>query len=256
MIDVDSAPAAAFGLAEDLTDVTSPWHSHRMHQVLYAVSGTMHLTAEGAQWLLPPQRAAWISAGISHRVQARAIALRTVYLAPALVPAPAGGCCVFPVEPLAREMLLYATRWGPARPPGDPVAEPFFLTLAGLCSGWAAQSLPWRLPVAETPELALAMAYALSELGGQPTLEEAARAAGLSPRTLARRFQAEAATSWRAFLGDARMLKAMEILAAPGARVTDAALDVGFESLGAFTRAFQRFTGELPSAYRRRVGVT
>jgi AraC-like DNA-binding protein len=51
----------------------------------------------------------------------------------------------------------------------------------------------------------------------------------------------------------ARVLAAMAALAEPRARVTDVAPRVGFESLGAFARAFRKIAGESPSEYRARV---
>ncbi|HEU4538051.1 MAG TPA: AraC family transcriptional regulator, partial [Polyangiaceae bacterium] len=110
------------------------------------------------------------------------------------------------------------------------------------------------LPAARSPELGRAMRLVLDRLDEPLTAAEVARAAGLSTRTLARRFADEAQTTWRRFLHDARMLKAMDLLVRPGARVTETALAVGFESLGAFSRAFERFAGESPRDYRRRVG--
>lgn len=253
-VDVDAVPAPAFGLADELAPFDGEWHAHRLHQLLYAAEGTLRLETEGAQWLLPPQRAAWIAAGTSHRVRAEGpVSLRTVYVARRLTPGPPEPCRVFAVTPLAREMILHAMRWGPSRGPRDPVAGPYFAALATLCQEWAAEPLPFRLPQARTPELARAMDYTLQHLSGAPTLEVAARAAGLSSRTLARRFQDEAQMSWRRFLGVARMLRAMELLSARGARISQTAFAVGFESLGAFTRAFQDFTGERPKDYRRRV---
>jgi AraC-like DNA-binding protein len=97
------------------------------------------------------------------------------------------------------------------------------------------------------------MAYTLERLEGPLGQGEVARAAGLSVRTLARRFEEEAHTSWRRFLHDARMMRAMELLALPGARVTQTALAVGFESLAAFTHAFTGYAGERPRDFRARV---
>jgi AraC-like DNA-binding protein len=45
----------------------------------------------------------------------------------------------------------------------------------------------------------------------------------------------------------------MASLTEPGRTVIEVATEVGFESVSAFTRAFSRFTGETPTAYRRRV---
>jgi AraC-like DNA-binding protein len=96
------------------------------------------------------------------------------------------------------------------------------------------------------------MRYASDNLNNEPTIEDAARNAGLSPRTLARRFREECGTTWREFLHDIRMFRAMELLADPSRSVTDTAHAVGFASLGAFTRAFVDYTGERPRDYHRR----
>ena len=50
----------------------------------------------------------------------------------------------------------------------------------------------------------------------------------------------------------ARLLRSMALLAEPGRSVLDVALEVGFENVSSFTRAFRRHTGEAPSVYRRR----
>jgi AraC-like DNA-binding protein/glyoxylase-like metal-dependent hydrolase (beta-lactamase superfamily II)/mannose-6-phosphate isomerase-like protein (cupin superfamily) len=256
VVDVDAVEAPAFGLADELEPFVSRWHAHRKHQLLYSASGALHLEVEGAQWLLPPQRAAWIPAAMRHRVRATSpVALRTVYLAPGGAAPEAGSPKVFSVSPLAREMILYAMRWGPSEGSLDPVARAFFGALGALLSEWFVEARPYYLPSARSPELGRAMRLMLDRIDEPLSAGEVARAAGLSTRTLARRFAAEAQTTWRRFLHDARMLKAMDLLTRPGARVTETAFAVGFESLGAFSRAFERFAGEPPRDYRRRVGA-
>jgi AraC-like DNA-binding protein/mannose-6-phosphate isomerase-like protein (cupin superfamily) len=255
-VDVDAVEAPGFGLADDLAPFVSRWHAHGKHQLLYAASGALHLEVEGAQWLLPPQRAAWIPASLRHRVRANGpVALRTVYLAPGGSAPAAVAPGVFAVSPLAREMILYAMRWGPARRAHDRLAGAFFDALGALLGEWLDDARPYYLPAARSPELARAMRLVLDRAHEPLTAAGVARAAGLSTRTLSRRFADEAQTTWRRFLNDARMLKAMDLLARPGARVTDTAYAVGFESLGAFSRAFERFAGESPRAYRGRVAA-
>jgi AraC family transcriptional regulator len=48
-------------------------------------------------------------------------------------------------------------------------------------------------------------------------------------------------------------MRATELLAEEGARVTGVALAVGFESPAAFSRAFEAFLGESPRDYRARL---
>lgn len=254
IVDVDHSPAPAFGLAEDLTPFRSEWHSHAKHQILYALSGALHLEVASGAWLLPPRRAALLVAGTRHLVRSeRPVALRTVYLAEDLLPRPAWDCRVFSVSPLAREMLLYAMRWSHESPADDPLARPFFLALAALAAEWAEKdAYPFRLPAARSDELRRATEHALGRLGDPLAIEDLARAAGVSTRTLARRFADEMQSSFRGWLHTARMLRAMDLLAAPEARVTEVALEVGFESLSAFSASFSTFVGENPRDYRRR----
>lgn len=252
-LDLEGSAASAFSLREDLDAYQMDWHVHGRHQLLYAATGTLHLQVAGATWLLPPQRAAWIGAGVSHRVESHGpVALRTVYLSPKLCQGPGEPCRVFSMSPLGREMVLYAMRWGPDRDPRDRVAERFFAALGALCDEWAREAQPFRLPTAQSPALQKAMEYAIAHLSQPLSMADAARAAGLSERTLARRFAAEANSTWREFVHGARMLRAMELLSVPGTQVTETAGAVGFESLGAFTRAFEEFVGERPRDYRRR----
>jgi AraC-like DNA-binding protein len=252
-VDVDAVRALAFGVADDRAPFDDAMHVHRRHQILFAAQGLLLLETESSQWLLPPQRAAWIPAQVRHRARARgSVRLRTVYLAQELVPSPPATCIVFGVTPLAREMILFAMRWGPA-PAHDETGEAFFAALAALAREWVAAEQPYRLPVAKTPELAKAMQFALENMDGEVSVDAAARVAGVSLRTLTRRFTEETGTTWRAFVHTARMLRAMELLAVPGARVGQVAFSVGFKSLGAFTTAFTEFTGETPRDYSRRL---
>lgn len=246
-------PAPGFVLSQDEAPADSDWHRHARHQVLYASSGVLELDAGGGRWLLPPRRIAWLTAGTEHRVTATpATRLRTAYLDVASVPEPGFACRVFAAPPLAREMLLYGARWDAAAAPGSALAARYFALLGELCLAWAATPQPFCLPSPRGPELTRAVAWLLDRLGEEPSMEDCARAARVSGRTLARRFEAETGMGFREYLHTARMKRAMELLADEAVNVTEATMAVGFASVGAFSAAFKDFTGESPSAYRRR----
>lgn len=254
-VDVDAVPLEAFGLRDDRAPFEGTRHAHRFHQLLYAAEGALRLETDDAQWLLPPQRGAWITAGVGHRVSAmHPVALRTVYLSAMLANAPPWPCRVFAVPPLAREMIVHAMRWDHRRDADDALANAYFRALAGLATEWVEATRAFHLPVAKTPELKKATDYVLARLDRELSIEAVARAAATSVRTLTRRFADETQTTFRAFVAAARMLRAMDLLAAHEARVTDVALAVGFSSTSAFTAAFTEFAGETPTAYRARVG--
>jgi AraC-like DNA-binding protein len=96
------------------------------------------------------------------------------------------------------------------------------------------------------------MDYTNAHLAGVRA-QEVGRAIGISERTLRRQFRAATGMEWRRYLVESRLLRAMGLLVEPNRTVMDVATDVGFDSVSAFTRAFGRYTGETPTAYRRRV---
>lgn len=250
-IDVDAVAHGGFGLAEEFDAGDGPWHAHAKHQLLYASEGCLLLSVQGRRWFLPPQRAAWIEAGTPHALSSTTGAsLRTVYLARALVPDNGVACRVFAVTPLAREMILFAMRWGPEGP-REKTRSAFFETLAGLTLEWLAAEKPYHLPAARSAELAHAMRFVDEHLD-DATVEGAAKAARLSVRTLSRRFTEETRMTFREYLQAARMMRAMELLARPGASVSQTAYEVGFRSVGAFTTAFRERCGETPTEFRAR----
>ncbi len=86
---------------------------------------------------------------------------------------------------------------------------------------------------------------------GHPSLSRAARALGMSPRTLQRRL-AEAGLCYSALLNEARFERACRLLEIPGERLCDIAAALGYADAGSFTRAFERWAGMSPLRYRKR----
>jgi len=165
-----------------------------------------------------------------------------------------GSVRVFAVRPLAREVILEAMRWGPGRrrATADATRDAFSRAFAALAAEWMADERPYHLPEAKSGRLARAMDWTTANLA-DATVEGAAAAAHVSVRTLSRRFEKEAGMPFRTYLQSARMLRAMELLAAPRASISATAFAVGFQSLGAFTTAFHERCAETPSEYRARV---
>ena len=85
---------------------------------------------------------------------------------------------------------------------------------------------------------------------GEPTLERAARAMHMSPRTLQRRLSLHG-LSWQQWLDRCREQLANDYLEDPGLTLSDIALLLGFSEQSAFTRAYRRWTGLSPGRYRR-----
>jgi AraC-like DNA-binding protein len=123
----------------------------------------------------------------------------------------------------------------PGRLPAPSVAE-----LRRLVGGAAEEELTRALT--DVVELRLS--------NGAVAIDGAARRLGLQPRTLQRRLQAEG-RSYREIVDAARRARAEEALAATTTPVAEIATSLGYEEPAHFTRAFHRWHGCSPSAWRR-----
>jgi AraC-like DNA-binding protein len=85
------------------------------------------------------------------------------------------------------------------------------------------------------------------------SVEDVARAAGLSPFHFIRLFDAMFGETPHQFRIRARLDRAKYLLAVSDYSVTDVCMEVGFASLGSFSDLFTRRVGVPPSVYRRRV---
>lgn len=235
-------------IAEDLI---SGWHVHDLHQIEYAFEGIVQVETAAARFLLPPQQAVWIPAGLAHNTTLRHVRTISVFLDPKMVEGMGDRARVLTVEPVFREMILYAARWPIDRPTSEPLADSYFDVLAGLVMRWLEDESPFHLPRSDDPVVAAAMRYTDDHLD-KITVAEVCTAVSVSERTLRRRFCAETNLTWRVYLLRSRLLRAMALLAEPNCTVANAASRVGFDSASAFARAFLAYTGQTPTAYRRR----
>ncbi len=86
---------------------------------------------------------------------------------------------------------------------------------------------------------------------GHVTIQRAARITGLSTRTLQRRIAASGFT-YSQLLDQARLELALPLLRNATVKLLDIAYDLGYSDPAHFTRAFRRWSGLTPSAYRER----
>jgi AraC-like DNA-binding protein len=228
------------------------WHTHDLHQIEYAFQGVVEVETSAAHFLLPPQQAVWIPAGLEHRTTLRQVRSVSVFFDPQMVRDAGDRARILAAAPVIREMIVYGARWPITRAVSDPIADAFFDALAVLVLDWLDHETPLCLPTSTDPVVAAVMAYTNTHLDGI-TAAEVCRAVGLSDRTLRRVFPASTGMTWRRYLLESRLLRSMALLAEPGRSVLDVATTVGFGSLSAFTRAFNTYTGDTPTGYRRRV---
>lgn len=242
-------PKAIVGYAVDYVPGHSTgWHHHDRDQLVHGERGVMTVRTDDGAWIVPPGYAVWVPAGVVHEVRAAsAVAMRTLYLRrDAGVPI-GPRCRVVGVPELVRALIARVV----ALPREYPEAGAEARLVAVLADELAdLPSAPLDLPLPRDRR-ALAVAEALiADPADGRDLVAWGRAAGASPRTLARQFQAETGMSFGRWRQRRRLLAALERLAA-GAPVTAVALDLGYATPSAFIAMFRRTLGAPPTRYLR-----
>jgi len=92
-----------------------------------------------------------------------------------------------------------------------------------------------------------------ARLGNPPTLEELGQLVGCSPFYLSRQFSQATGLTIQQFLRQARLEHAAKLLRTGKCNVTEAALQVGYNSLSHFTVAFREMFGCCPGLYPLRL---
>lgn len=224
-------------------------HAHERAQLIFAARGVMTVSADTGTWAVPPQRAVWMPGGVRHEIRmSGAVSMRTLYVRPEAAAALPPAVRVIAVSPLLRELILRACALPVLYDEAGADGRVMRLLLDEIAA-LPSVALDLKMPVDPRVER---VCRALREEPGDPrTLDDWARGAGASGRTLARLFLKETGLSFADWRQQARLLAAMARLAA-GQPITRIALDLGYESPSAFTAMFRRALGAPPSRYLAR----
>lgn len=250
---IDDAPNVAAAYEADLPGASYAFHEHRKHQLLYAMSGIARVESETVQYLLPPQRVAWIPAGVSHATHVETSQIVSLYFAPSVVDC-GKELVVMECSPVLREMILFARRWTLHDVELDALGQALFSTIGQLVRELATEPKATALPQAKTDltQRAISALMASPDIAG---LEELAQRCGASSRTLRRRLTEELGVGFRELLCQVRVHRAATLLTTPDLSISQIAMQVGFASPSAFSQTFLRVTGMAPSEYRKRLTV-
>jgi len=241
-------PLVAF--RRDLGDgAVVPWHRHAHAQLIYGGSGLMRIESSAGAWVVPPERAVWIPAGIDHQVTCVGeVAMQTVYVLPEAAPWFPGDCLVMVVSPLMRELVASAMELEDGYDLDGPDAR----LVAVLIDSLRARPVEeLHLPMPKDRRLRTVTQSLIANPGDPRTLTDFAGDAGASARTLARRFVAETGLSFGAWRQQLRLHEALARLAS-GEPVTSVAFEVGYDSPSAFIAMFRKSLGNTPGRYLAR----
>ncbi len=206
----------------------------------------MSVTANDELWLIPPDRAIWIPAGVEHAITMHSeVEMRSIYLRHALVPRMGKGCEVVNVTPLLRELLLRACELKTLSVRRQREAHVIAL-LVDEVQNASQFRLSLRFPKDERA-LRFAHAYLDHTTPGR-AVADLVRNAGASRRTLERIFRLETGISLGHWTRQASLMEAIRVLG-QGRKVAAVADECGYASVSAFVAMFRRELGVTPSKY-------
>ncbi|WP_321945882.1 helix-turn-helix transcriptional regulator [Paraburkholderia sp. J10-1] len=225
-----------------------PVHAHRRGQFAFASRGTISVATPEGRWLVPPQRACWVPAGVAHEMTMRGpVTMLNAFVSleearDAQLPA---HCYVYGVSALLKQLLEEAIDLPAMYDVGGRAGKLMSLLVAEIAS---MPRLSLHAPLPSDPRLVRACRMLLDAPSIAVGLDMMAAEVGMSRRTLTRLFRVETGVSFAEWRQQVCLLSAIERLSG-GEPVTRVALDLGYASPGAFSFAFRRVLGEAPSQY-------
>ncbi|MBO0804344.1 MAG: helix-turn-helix transcriptional regulator [Nocardiopsaceae bacterium] len=242
------------------------WHYHAEHQLVYPSSGVLSVSTSAGSWVVPPQRAVWLPAGVAHSHQAHGpTRMHSLFFDPPADPLGAVQPTVISVSPLMREVLIVLTDTAAERTPADrtaaertavgrTAAEREHLEAVAFDQLRRCPAEPLHLPEPGDDRLRAISAILHEDPGDPRTLAELGRAVGAGERTLTRLFRQQVGMTFPQWRTQLRLHRAL-IRITQGDPVTTVAVAVGFANPSAFIAAFKAMFGDTPGAYQRTLGT-
>lgn len=234
-------------------DHPGPWapagHAHEAGQLFVLRRGACVFQAGDSDWVMTPGRPCWVPPGHLHRVASVGpVAGVSLFLGAAL-------CQDLP----ERAMVVRSTAFLLALIDrlAAVLADPgrrgrLLVVLADELA--AAEPDVLHLPLPHEPRLRRLAATLAADPADGRTLDAWSAALGIPKRTLVRRLRKETGLSFVEWRRRARVMAAIQRLDG-NMTVTDAAFEVGYDSVSAFIAAFRRTVGCSPGDYAARSGA-
>ena len=227
-----------------------PRHHHSRAQLLCASQGVVLVTTDAGRWMIPSDHAMWIPAGVEHSVEILGeVFMRSIYICVDAVSGVPDYLHVVGLTDLMRCLITDATAQDSTPEPDSRDALVIELILRDL------HTLPQRslgLPFPTDPRLQKLCREFVKKPSSRATIDDWADRMAMSRRSFTRHFQRETGVSLSVWRQQACLFAAVPRLA-EGEPVTSVALDLGYDSVSAFTTMFRRMLGVSPRFYLPRL---
>lgn len=233
---------SAFARRDDAGHLIKP-HAHDRDQLIYAIRGVMTIEALGSIWTIPSNYSLWIPARVQHSVKMDTqVDMRTLYLMTGVVNAPTDRCQVRAVSPLLRELIVRAMETPPLY---DEHGADGRLMQVIVDEIQRQQELPFSVKLPTDRRLVQIAHHMMRSLDESVTIAALGRKAGLSERSIIRRFPEETGLTLHRWRQQARLMRAFA-LADEGHSIGSIAQKLGYSTPSAFAKMFRKVFGQAP----------
>lgn len=224
------------------------WHRHHRGQFMYVESGMACVRTQAGVWAITPHRIGWMPPGVEHTVRiVEPLTGWGVWVAPqattGLPPKPS----MLHGSDLMRELVYRAAEWTYREELNDEQQRLMDVLMDEMRHAQVPDN-PITLPMPDDRRLLRVAETLLAHPGDTRNREQWATWAGLSTRSLTRRFREETGLSFVQWRQQARLSHALEQLG-QGAAVAHVADALGYASVSAFVAMFRRSLGQSPGRY-------
>lgn len=223
----------------------TPWHQHAGGQIYLLTHGMMALETRERQWAMTAGSIGWLPPNCPHQALACGnVAGWSLYL-------PEPRCATLPAQPrLSPASTLIQALVARIAPFAGQRLDPAQLRLLQvlLDEMKAEETAPLQLPLPQDARLLKIARALLNEPASDRSQSEWAAWAGLSVRTLSRRFIGETGVTFARWRQQARVLRSLEPLSR-GESVGRIAGEYGYDNVSAYIAAFRQRFGTTPGLY-------
>lgn len=226
-------------------------HSHNWGQLIYACEGVMLVSTATERYIIPPEQAVWIVAGVVHDV----VAITPVHLISfyfdeqqsTLLSKQSG---VLQINQFLKTLIREASSIGSDYLWSGPDGLLLRLILNRLTS---AAPVTLQLPFPTDPKLLKILFMQQQQPGLKYDLTTWGRIVGASSRTLSRSFKRQTGLTYNQWRQRLTVHVAISQMA-EGQSIANIASTLGYESISAFGHMFKQNTHMTPGEYRDRIG--
>ena len=238
--------------------INLPTHAHEKFQIIYTLSGTLHIKIGSNTYFVPERHLAWIPSRTKHKISSnsRQVALICFYID---LPVegdqdPKALFYIWGIRPLIGENLKFIASRAPCircstHPDLYRYASSFFNLMPQINPKETFLLRPLIIP--NDPRLTPVLNYINRHLSDRLDMELLASRFHLSTRNLSRLFNTSK-IRFSSLVNHWRILRAIELMSDRDKTIQEIAYEVGFNTPNNFNRVFKQITGTAPRMYLQR----